>query len=245
MTISIRPKILLTLTVAAMASLVVFTSSANAAQIVTTVNTPSDDDAYAGDASNMDLLHGIVGVQAGAWIAGRDSPWLNNGIHGVGNNSNEIAWASPGGSVTYNLGLGTNGLGFDITEIQSIAAWGSAGFGNQGYTLDVQLKDELSFMPLATVDYNPLPGGNVSTKVNLTDDSGLLASGVEFLRFTHNSVLNSSNGQITYRELDIFGSATAPGGGGNVVPEPASIAIWSFLGICLAGYGYRRRRRNS
>jgi hypothetical protein len=29
------------------------------------------------------------------------------------------------------------------------------------------------------------------------------------------------------------------------VPEPASIAIWSFLGICLAGYGYRRRRRNS
>jgi hypothetical protein len=31
----------------------------------------------------------------------------------------------------------------------------------------------------------------------------------------------------------------------EVVPEPASIAIWSFLGICLAGYGYRRRRRNS
>jgi hypothetical protein len=30
-----------------------------------------------------------------------------------------------------------------------------------------------------------------------------------------------------------------------VVPEPSSIAIWSLLGICLAGYGYRRRRRNS
>ncbi len=28
-----------------------------------------------------------------------------------------------------------------------------------------------------------------------------------------------------------------------VVPEPASIAIWSILGICLAGYGYRRRRQ--
>ncbi len=26
------------------------------------------------------------------------------------------------------------------------------------------------------------------------------------------------------------------------VPEPASIAIWSLLGLCLAGYGYRRRR---
>jgi len=31
----------------------------------------------------------------------------------------------------------------------------------------------------------------------------------------------------------------------QAVPEPASIAIWSLLGICLAGYGYRRRRRNS
>ncbi len=29
-----------------------------------------------------------------------------------------------------------------------------------------------------------------------------------------------------------------------VVPEPASIAIWSLLGLCLAGYGYRRRSRN-
>ncbi len=28
------------------------------------------------------------------------------------------------------------------------------------------------------------------------------------------------------------------------VPEPASIAIWSLLGLCLAGYGYRRRRNS-
>lgn len=35
----------------------------------------------------------------------------------------------------------------------------------------------------------------------------------------------------------VFASATDP-----VVPEPASIAIWSIFGICLAGYGYRRRR---
>ncbi len=31
----------------------------------------------------------------------------------------------------------------------------------------------------------------------------------------------------------------------ETVPEPVSIATWSILGICLAGYGYRRRRRNS
>ncbi len=28
----------------------------------------------------------------------------------------------------------------------------------------------------------------------------------------------------------------------DVVPEPASIAIWTMLGLCLAGYGYRRRK---
>ncbi len=33
--------------------------------------------------------------------------------------------------------------------------------------------------------------------------------------------------------------------GDLVVPEPASIAIWGILGLCLAGYGYLRRRRNS
>ncbi len=27
------------------------------------------------------------------------------------------------------------------------------------------------------------------------------------------------------------------------VPEPASIAIWSILGICLVGYGYQRRKQ--
>ncbi len=32
--------------------------------------------------------------------------------------------------------------------------------------------------------------------------------------------------------------------GAAAVPEPHSIAIWSLLGLCLAGYGYRRRRRN-
>ena len=28
----------------------------------------------------------------------------------------------------------------------------------------------------------------------------------------------------------------------QAVPEPASIAIWSLLGMCLAGYAYRRRK---
>ncbi len=41
---------------------------------------------------------------------------------------------------------------------------------------------------------------------------------------------------------DIVITGIAPAS--EVVPEPASIAIWSVLGLCLAGYGYRRRRNS-
>ncbi len=42
----------------------------------------------------------------------------------------------------------------------------------------------------------------------------------------------------TYADVTPF-TVTPPD---NVVPEPASIAIWTILGLCLVGYGYRRRK---
>ena len=35
-------------------------------------------------------------------------------------------------------------------------------------------------------------------------------------------------------ELEVFAAA---------VPEPASVAIWTLLGLAAAGFGYRQRRR--
>ncbi len=52
-----------------------------------------------------------------------------------------------------------------------------------------------------------------------------------------------NNGQFFLNIGGTTGLATA--GAGQTVPEPASIAIWSLLGLCLAGYGYRRQRRQS
>ncbi len=51
------------------------------------------------------------------------------------------------------------------------------------------------------------------------------------------------NRQILGNEVDTIMRGDF-GGGTTVVPEPASIAIWSILGLCLAGYGYRRRRNS-
>ncbi len=57
----------------------------------------------------------------------------------------------------------------------------------------------------------------------------------QFVKF---DIISSHGGDNNYVGLNevLFFRGTA------VVPEPASIAIWSILGLCLAGYGYRRRR---
>ncbi len=47
------------------------------------------------------------------------------------------------------------------------------------------------------------------------------------------------DGLLRFEELLVFGELAPEI---TAVPEPASIAIWSILGLCLAGYGYRRRR---
>ncbi len=47
------------------------------------------------------------------------------------------------------------------------------------------------------------------------------------------------NSPLRFEELLVFGELAPEI---TAVPEPHSIAIWSILGICLAGYGYRRRR---
>jgi hypothetical protein len=66
------------------------------------------------------------------------------------------------------------------------------------------------------------------------------------LNATTFSISSTSSGQGPHlNEIRLVGSVPAIPEPGNEVPEPASIAIWTVIGLCLAGYGYRRRRRNS
>ncbi len=90
-------------------------------------------------------------------------------------------------------------------------------------------------------------GDTVGPSVTLNSgnslDDALLASPVIIgPGDTKTFTINVNSGNLDSRHnLDAFtlnGKVTA-------IPEPHSIAIWSILGICLAGYGYRRRRRNS
>ncbi len=158
-----------------------------------------------------------------------------------------------GATATYNLGLGANNLGYDLTSIQTIAAWLSAGFGNQAYTVEVKLVGAASYTNLATVDYQPLGSAVGATKVTLTDTTGVLETNVEFIRSTATNVNGGANaGAFVFRQIDVFGTSSTTSNVGRLTlkstgssPTPAIIgynhgyftsggnarAWWEYAGV--------------
>jgi hypothetical protein len=194
--------------------LAVVAASAHAVPVQSKVSSATEL-AYSADVSNSDLLTGKTATTTD-WNTtnGSTTPELNDGIHGgtyTGAGSVAGTWTTVGATAIYNLGLGSGGQGYNLTSIQTIAAWVNAAFGNQAYTVDVKLKGAANYTTLATVDYQPLAAGAIgATKVTLTDSTGTLASGVEFIRFTANSVNGGQNaGAYVFREIDVFGTPTA------------------------------------
>ncbi|MFT5128774.1 MAG: hypothetical protein ACI8W8_002393 [Rhodothermales bacterium] len=190
---------------------------------------------YAAEVSDSDLLHGLTADVRG-WNSGNDanSTSLNDGIHGdtyAVESASSVAWTTSGisgASATFDLGLGAGRNGWDITGIQSIAAWVNAGFGNQAYIVETKGKDDRGFTVLATVDFQPLPNQQSgiavdpgATRVSLSGDEGVLASRVQYIRFTANRVNGGRyGGTFTFREIDVFGveSVAAPRDLGNDIP---------------------------
>lgn len=142
---------------------------------------------------------------------------LNDGTHGMSYDDvgvsavATIAWTTVGATAEYNLGTGTNGLGYALTSMQSIADWNSAGFGNQAWTVEVKPVGG-EYRILHTVNHHPLTSrldGGGATKVILTDKGGVLASGIESIKFTASHVAGSVGNAFVWRELDVFGTPTA------------------------------------
>lgn len=225
-----------------------------AAPIITTDRSPDaidntiDEFFFISDVSNSDLLQaaGVIATTSG-WNLTPEG--LTDGANGgdgtvdIGSALVGAAWAGDGNSTlaTYELGLGSEGLGFDIQEIQTISGWTDVGFGNQSYTVSVRFVGDTLFTELANVDYQPFPNGaggagdGGAAKVNITDTTGTLASGVDAIRFSLADTLSANDGGTVFREFDVFGTATA-------VPEPSSLALIALGGMTLVR---RRRNRNS
>lgn len=227
------------------AILALVAGSTQGAIVINTASNPTgtpdastDELAYASFVSTTDLLHGIVGT-GGSWntIVPSASPsGLNDGTHGGdGGSLTGAAFANDGSSSirTFDLGNGPDGLGFNITEIQSIAAWKDAGYANQRYEVYVSLVGDTAFTLLATVNYQPFSvNGGAATKVNIVDDTpgAFIATGIDAIRFNILDTTSSASGGVVMREIDVFGSAA--------IPEPTSALL-----IGIAGLTILRRRR--
>ena len=174
---------------------------------------------YQSDVSNSDLLAGITPSTSG-WS--NSALQLTNGIHGDtysgAGNTVQGAWTTVGATATYNLGTGANGTGFDLNSIVSIADWESAGYGNQGWKIEVQPVGG-TYTTLYTVDYQPLGDEAGTTKVVLTSGSGIVATGIEKIKITANQVNGGAyEGKFVWRELDVFGVSTPANCNSSLTP---------------------------
>lgn len=237
--------------VAVLAVLAVAISPASAAVTITpnvygpfNPSTANDEVYYAADVSNNDLLQqpGVIATHGPYMTSGfGDSPaGLTDGNAGGDYDAVGLSalvgttWLVMDGQSwsEFTLGEGTS-QGYDITGIQSIAAWQGAGFSNQKYNVLVKYLGASDFTQLATVDYQPFStelteGG--STKVNVTDTAGVLASGVVAIKFDFLKTTGNTWGAgSVIREIDVFGTPT---------PEPTTIAL-----LGLASLVVLRRRR--
>jgi hypothetical protein len=199
-------------------------SVVDAAVVITKVSSATEL-AYADDVSSSDLLQGLTPVTTG-WKTnkGANPTNLNDGAHGdtsAVDSAGSVAWTTAGATATYNLGVG-KGYGWDITSIQSIAAWVNAAFGNQAYDVSVRYVNDTSFtaLPELSVDCQPFSGGAIgATKVIITNDTEPLIRGIEQIRFTAKSVNGGANGgSFTFREIDVQGVAANPAS--NTDPSP-------------------------
>ena len=145
-----------------------------------------------------------------------------------GNFPFNVAYAGTGESVTYTLDTTTNVDGYDITKIATYSS-GNTDRYQQVYDLYVHHVGDAAddFERIAMVIFRPAAIGNLnSSKVEIDPPSGLLAGGVDKIRFVFGDADVTFQG---YRELDVFGTPSAAAS----VPEPATVSllITGLLGL--------------
>ena len=172
--------------------------------------------AYSADVKNNDLLQGVAGTFTNLQSAGGPvGQAANDGVNGAAQDGGALAWAADGSisGFTYEIGVG-NGVGYDVSSVTTIAAWGDSGFMNQKYKLSVRYSGATEYIaaPECTVDYQPVTNiGAVAgaTKVTITRPGGMIFSRIEGIRLTCLNVVNNTfGGGTTFREIDVSGSAS-------------------------------------
>jgi hypothetical protein len=185
-----------------------------------------------------DLIAGQAAVVTGTALNGlegtsNNSLVLTNGQFGAANKDGqpgEVVTIQNNTVLTYALDLAESPLGYDITGINVYAGWNDAGRDAQNYLVQIAYADDLTnFVGLGDVNYNPAAGAPSNTAAMFSNLGDPLATRVGAVRFLFG---DQENDHVGFREIDVLGVASTP--------EPASLAIWSLVGLALAGFGWRR-----
>ena len=133
---------------------------------------------------------------------------LNDGALGTANSTTLAAGHGTVWTNTFYLNTSVNTNGYSITNIATVAGW-SASRTSQKYGLLFAFKDApQTFYSYGTAQLNYVPSADGSSKIQLTDTSGIIAANVCAIRFVFDA-------NTIYREVDVFGYATP-----SVVIEP-------------------------
>lgn len=221
-----------------------------AAVLITPVSSAGVVLPYAAQVSAVDLINtgqpslatATVSATHGAFPgAGINDGTTSNGVPG-GNTFFEVGGGhfSPVATATYDLDVSANTAGYDITSIVSFMGWAgmsSQAQGNQTYTVEVSAVGSPAYTALTAVSYLPFPdvnSTNFDSKVIVTDTGGVLAAGVDSIRFTFtNPLLSVANGPGTIegtlvREMDVFGYPTGGQPPVNVVTVTSPVTRQIF-----------------
>ena len=149
---------------------------------------------------------------------------LNDGISNSSANNKNVYFNNLPSTVTFTLDTSVNTLGYDITGVNTFAGWNDnkGQFANQKYDLLVSVVGSADFTSIHSLLYNPIADATAfgASWVSLSDDSGLMATGVDAVRF----VLQSPGSATVYQEIDVMGFAT------TAIPEPATLGLIAIFG---------------
>ena len=219
-----------------LAVLVVVTGVGAAPAQVVVTNTFQQGTANVFTVSSTDLFQtniSLASTTSGSLRFGTTSA-VNDGAFGQsGNSANPSTYAGwfSGSTFTFELNVAANPSGYTITQLDSYASWDS-GRDGQEYTVSYStVAAPTTFTTLTTIpQFNPAGSGNdFHTRVTITDQTGVLATGVASVRYTFTDF---ENGGTIYREFDGSGFVTS-------VPEPAAGGLAAVAGL---GVAWLRRR---
>ena len=192
-----------------------------------------------------DLINQGQATLAGAWhvdhaevyneVLGQtsDSESLNDGAVGLDSQLSAAAFDGDGiWTSLFELDTSVNAFGYNIAEISTYAGWFNKKI-NQKYRVYVSTVDSPEdYELLAEVGFDA--GASGSSKVTITDSTGLLAGSVKRLRFDFMAPDIDANDMTVLREIDVLGTAIPiiPGDAnrdGKVDSEDAVILSMNWL----------------